>query len=124
MDVHTQITLYAPFPAKQKPFYEMQIKPEINALKKYLTAVDKIQGGKQQIPSVAMKPDVWVTLFTRKSLLTSGKAHCGVRHYGTFHHGLLAERQNPEKRSHRCPEHRQVPLLRSVQQRICSHRGR
>ena len=46
MDVHTtNYTLCAFSLQTQKPFYEMQIKPEINALKKYLTAVDKIQGG-------------------------------------------------------------------------------
>ncbi len=46
MDVHTtNYTLCAYTLQTQKPFCEIQIKPEFGALKKYLAMVDKIQGG-------------------------------------------------------------------------------
>ncbi len=46
MDVHTtNYTLCAYTLQTQKPFCEIQIKPEFGSLKKYLAMVDKIQGG-------------------------------------------------------------------------------
>ena len=46
MDVHTtNYTLCAFTLQTQQPFFELQIKPEFEALKKYLTKLDEIQGG-------------------------------------------------------------------------------
>ena len=46
MDVHTtNYTLCAFTMQTQQPFCELQIKPEFEALKKYLTKLDEIQGG-------------------------------------------------------------------------------
>lgn len=46
MDVHTtNYTLYAFTLQTQTPFFELQIHPEFEELKKYLTNLDQVQGG-------------------------------------------------------------------------------